>query len=41
MPLPLQMIPHHANAVNMAKILLKFEENMDEEVLALIHDIIK
>ncbi|KAK3276913.1 hypothetical protein CYMTET_15045 [Cymbomonas tetramitiformis] len=40
-----QMIPHHANAVNMAKVLLKNGEfsgsESDEEIKMMMHDIIR
>ncbi|CAM9347466.1 unnamed protein product [Sphacelaria rigidula] len=37
-----QMIPHHENAVNMARILLKNpgEDELDEEVSAMLRDIV-
>jgi len=37
-----QMIPHHTNAVNMARLLLKFpdEEEMDEDLTHILYGII-
>jgi uncharacterized protein (DUF305 family) len=39
----MQMIPHHANAVNMAKVLMRYgsEAELDEEVTGLLYDIMK
>jgi len=34
------MIPHHENAVNMSKILLKSGEKLDEEFENMLYEII-
>jgi uncharacterized protein (DUF305 family) len=37
------MIPHHVNAVNMAKVLMRYgsKDELDAEVMGLLYDIVK